>query len=247
MINTLLYDSEDKKLEFFQNTIRQCCPEVQIFGKVEDYAEAKRFLDGNGLSLMIINVCVPDINLLALLNKLATDNIEFIIVTDLLEFAYEAIKFCANGFVLKPIESGALVAAIKKACKCISEKKVYEENRKVIAKLHKKLSKDDFIGIPTIEGYDFIHVDEIIRCRGMQRCTQIVTEKKPSIVSSYNLGEFKKLLEPFDFFSPHRSHIINLNYIKKYRREGLIIMEDNASIPVSKTRRNDFLRIINRI
>lgn len=57
-------------------------------------------------------------------------------------------------------------------------------------------------GIPTLEGYDFIRVRDIIRCKGLERCTQIVTVERSNIVSSYNIGEFVRLLEPFGLFSP---------------------------------------------
>ncbi len=106
--------------------------------------------------------------------------------------------------------------------------------------LHER-STNDLIGIPTLEGFDFLFVREIIRCEGLQKCTRIVTTDKTDIVSSYNIGEFRKLLEPYNFFSPHKSHLINLAFIKKYRREGTIILRDNSYIPVSKRRKAEFL------
>ena len=76
----------------------------------------------------------------------------------------------------------------------------------------------------------------------MQKCTRIITNTKTDIISSYNIGEFKKLLEPYGFFVTHKSHLINLTYVKHYRREGTIILKDNSSVPVSKRRKAIFLK-----
>ena len=76
----------------------------------------------------------------------------------------------------------------------------------------------------------------------MQKCTRIITTTKTDIISSYNIGEFKKLLEPYGFFVTHKSHLINLTFVKHYRREGTIILKDNSSVPVSKRRKAIFLK-----
>lgn len=107
--------------------------------------------------------------------------------------------------------------------------------------------KERVVGIPTIDGYEFLFPNEIIRCEGLQKCTRILTSTKTDIISSYNIGEFKKLLESFHFYAPHKSHLINLAYVKKYKREGIIILRDNTQIPVSKRRKGDFLEMIHHL
>ena len=109
--------------------------------------------------------------------------------------------------------------------------------------LHEKKA-DTIVGIPTLDGFDFLFVREIIRCEGLQKCTRIVTTSKTDIVSSYNIGEFRKMLEPFYFFSPHKSHLINLGFILRYKREGTIILRDNTCIPVSKRKKSEFLDLV---
>lgn len=116
-----------------------------------------------------------------------------------------------------------------------------------LEKLLKDKRTDELIGIPTLDGFDFISVGEIIRCEGLQKCTRIVTTSKTDIISSYNIGEFRKLLEPYYFFSPHKSHLINLAFLKKYKREGTIILRDNSCIPVSKRKKGEFLELVTHL
>jgi len=98
------------------------------------------------------------------------------------------------------------------------------------------------IGIPTIEGLEFIDTEKIIRCEGLQKCTLIVTTEKTDIISSYNIGKFVDLLEENGFFPCHRSHLINLKYVKKYTREGYIFFSANSKpVPLARRKKDAFL------
>jgi two-component system LytT family response regulator len=97
------------------------------------------------------------------------------------------------------------------------------------------------IGIPTMAGMDFLYAYEIVRCEGLQKSTRIVSTRKTNMISAYNIGEFKKLLEEFGFFSCHKSHLINLMHVKKYTREGFVYLSDNIAIPLARRRRLEFL------
>lgn len=117
------------------------------------------------------------------------------------------------------------------------EPRVVQKSQKAYALPHTKL-----IGIPTIEGLEFIDTDKIIRCEGLQKCTLIVTTEKSDIISSYNIGKFADLLENDGFFLCHRSHLINLQYVKKYTREGYIYFSANSKpVPLARRKRCAFL------
>ena len=97
---------------------------------------------------------------------------------------------------------------------------------------------------PTLKGFDFISIHDIIRCEGLQKCTRIITQEKSDIISSYNIGEFVKRLEKHGFFQNHKSHLINLRHIKQYYKEGTIKMADNSFVPVSKRKKSQFLKLM---
>jgi len=100
---------------------------------------------------------------------------------------------------------------------------------------------NQIIGIPTFEGYEFSSAEDIIRCEGFQKCTKVFLKKKSTIISSYNIGEFEKLLKKFGFFSTHKSHLINLSCISKYNKDGTLTLCDNSTVPVSRRRKRIFL------
>ena len=60
-------------------------------------------------------------------------------------------------------------------------------------------------------------------------------------MSSYNIGKFKNLLNNNGFFQTHKSHLINLSFLQAYSNEGTISLSNGDSVPLSKTRKADFL------
>lgn len=102
------------------------------------------------------------------------------------------------------------------------------------------------IGIPTVNGMEFLKPKEIIRCEGMQRLTKVFTAGG-TIISSYNIGEFCKLLCPSGFFSPHKSHLINLHYLRSYCHDGIITLRTGARIPLARRRRDAFLMLVRHL
>lgn len=96
------------------------------------------------------------------------------------------------------------------------------------------------VGVPTIEGIAFFKAEEIIRCEGMQRLTQVFVERE-AIISSYNICEFCRLFCDSGFFSPHKSHLINLQYLHSYHIWGDNTLRDGSRVPLARRRREAFL------
>jgi len=95
------------------------------------------------------------------------------------------------------------------------------------------------LAIPTLEGYEIIDIDQIIRCEADRNYTYIhVTGiRKPYLISK-NLKELEKALSPNGFLRIHNSHLINPIYMKKILRAdgGSIKMIDSAKIRISRNK-----------
>ncbi|MCB0629153.1 MAG: LytTR family transcriptional regulator DNA-binding domain-containing protein [Saprospiraceae bacterium] len=247
MFNTILIDADTNKLNQLEEKLQEHCPQLKVVGKSCQYCDIERLVENSSPNLIFIKINKPDIHLFGILTSLSFKGIEFIIISDIKEIAYEALKFSMTGFILRPVDPNELIQMVRLAKQKIQIKKERDQERALLEVIRKKLSINDLIGIPTMEGFEFFKIDDIIRCKGLQKCTQIVTQQRTNIVSSYNIGEFTKLLKPFGFFSPHKSHLVNLSCIKKYLKEGSIVMVDGATVPVSRRRRSEFLEFIKHV
>jgi len=57
------------------------------------------------------------------------------------------------------------------------------------------------------------------------------------------------MLEGFGFYRIHQSNLINLKYIDHYSKidGGMVIMKDNSSLPVSRRKKERFLKLLDMI
>ena len=243
MLNALLVDLDANAISNLEMLLNANCPQVTILGKATTLRDARQILLENEPDLIFTEIDLPKKCGFELTSE-NNNNCEFIIVTKNPGHAIEAIEKQVIGFLTKPVEKDKLMDVIKRAEEKIEKKKLAIHEKILLEKYESSESQNITIGIPTIEGYELIKVKDIIRCEGMQNCTRIVTLDRSDIISSYNLGKFIRLLEDHQFFSPHKSYLVNLSMIKKYLREGSLIMADGSYVPVSKRRKKELVEKI---
>jgi two-component system LytT family response regulator len=240
MINAVIIDDERKAAEVLDYKIKETSPDLNIIAKINDPEKAVKFLNQTSVDLVFLDIEMPLKSGFDVLNQLTNLDFEIIFVTGYQNYAIEAIKFSAIGYILKPVDDDDLLLAIQHAKQKITEKKSKERNQNLLDNLLLG-NKDKKIGIPTMYGLEFVKVAHIIRCEGLQKCTKVIIQNGDNIISSYNIGEFIKLLEPYGFFATHKSHLINVSKIKKYMKEGIIYLDDDSSVPLARRRKQFFL------
>lgn len=248
MINAIIIDDERKAAEVIDIKIKDINIGVQVVAKINDPEEAIDFLNKNSedIDLVFLDIEMPIISGFDLLKKCSNLDFEIIFVTGYQNYAIQAIQFSAIGYVLKPVDDDDLIFAINNAKQKIQDKLSKERNQNLLQNLL-STANDKKIGIPTMYGLEFVALSRIIRCEGLQKCTKVVVENGKNIVSSYNIGEFLKLLEPYGFFATHKSHLINLSKIQKYLKEGTIYMDDESTVPLARRRKQIFLEKLEKI
>ncbi|MEZ5082218.1 MAG: LytTR family transcriptional regulator DNA-binding domain-containing protein [Bacteroidales bacterium] len=247
MIRSILADRKNDDILSLERMISTDFPNINVCGKGQSITSAANLLNDLDPDLIFINTELLLSNGFELYDYFSNVDYEIIFLSDTLKHVADAINCKACGYLLKPIQPKPFHMAVNNALIKINNKKENQRNKLIADKYLKQSSNDDVIGIPTIEGFEFISINEIIRCEGLQKCTRVITREKTDIVSSYNLGEFRKILEPYGFYSPHKSHLINLNYIRKYHKEGNILMVNNSYVPVAKRKKKEFLNQVKHI
>jgi two-component system LytT family response regulator len=65
-------------------------------------------------------------------------------------------------------------------------------------------------------------------------------------MSSKNLGEFNELLSDHGFLRVHKSHLVNKSYIKTFLNEGIVVMQDDARVEVSRRKMADLKKVLRK-
>jgi len=247
MTKVIIVDDERAARENVQRKLLELFPNLEIVGSASSAEEAYHAILQKQPDLLFLDITMPKESGFDLLKRLPSYDFELIFITGYDRYALDAIKFCAIGYVLKPIKNQEFIAATNNALLRIQNKNQNQKISQLLANLNKPLSLSNKLGIPTGEGLEFVAAEDIIRCEGVQKCTIMYSIDGRKLISSYNIGEYKKMLEPYGFFVVHKSHIINPKHLRKYHKEGTITMIDNSTVPVSKRKKSEFLGALKRL
>jgi two-component system LytT family response regulator len=247
-IKCIIIDDEPKAIDLVKQRLGILFPDIQIAGTFTEWEKGLDALKNTAVDILFLDISMPQKSGLDLLKLFPRINFQVIFITAHSNFAVDAIKFSAVGYVLKPIDDYELSFAVNKALERInatsSTPPVMPASDNASAKPMANGSIK--IGIPNLKGIDYINSDDILYFESVNKYTKVVT-REHSLLSSYNLGEFKKLVEHDHFFQVHRSYVINLLRVRRYETSGTVVMEDNMQIPVAKTIRTEFLNIFSTI
>lgn len=244
--NAILIDDEHKSLAILQSKLTRLCPAIEVVAATQDPKEGIALISELQPQLVFLDIAMPEMSGFDVLSQIPSPNFELIFVTAFDNYAIKAINHCAIGYLVKPVDNEDLIAAVSKATANIEEKSALQKNKLLIENLGIQSFQKKKIVIPAQEGLVFAKIEDIIHCEGTEGYTKIYfTDQKP-ILSSYSIGHFNKLLPQDDFYLIHKSHLINLHHIEKYLNEGYVVLRDNHKLPVSRSKRNDFLNMLKK-
>jgi two-component system LytT family response regulator len=192
---------------------------------------------------------MPDGSGFRMLEELDEINFEIIFTTAFDQFAIKAIKYSALDYLLKPIDPDELVNAVKKVEQKLQNHKV-SDNIQVLLENIKSKDKDPHkIVLSTSEKIHIIETDHILRCESDNYYTHFFLTDGRNILVSKTLKENEELLSDHNFIRPHKSHLVNVKYIKGFLKNdgGYIEMTDGSRIPVSRRKREKIIEIITHI
>ncbi|MBL7700196.1 MAG: response regulator transcription factor [Chitinophagaceae bacterium] len=244
MINAILIDDEVHCLETLSLMLNRYCGEVNI---VEQCRSAKKGLEAiNKLKpdLVFLDIEMPMMNGFELLEQLPEIPFAVIFTTSYDQYAIKAFRYSALDYLLKPIDPEELTAAVTK----ISSKKnlpFAEQFDILLRQIKHKGSGFEKIAVPTLEGFELIRADQIVRCEADDNYTHLYLKNKTKIVASRMLKEMEELLQEFEYFvRVHNSYLVNMNEVTKYVRGdgGYLLMSDGSTVSISKSRRESLLK-----
>lgn len=239
MYNALILEDEFKIQQLIELKINKLAPDVTVVDKVSNVQDALISIEKNNPNILFLDIHLPGESGFDLLEYFDNINFQIIFVTGFNDYALKALKSNAVDYVLKPVIDDLFLSAINKAKKKIRDGISLENYDKLKENMETKESVDR-IAISCVNGYEFVEITEIVRCEGDQKYTKIFLDDGRILLSSYNLGLYKKKLHA-RFFLCHKSHLINLTKIKKYLKDGFVILSDGVKVPVAKRRKEEFL------
>lgn len=245
MINTIIIDDEAKGRLALRQKLTDYCPQIKIVAEAANGQDGLLLLNHHKPELIFLDIEMPGMNGFEMLNEIKDKNFHLIFTTAYDQYAIKAIKYAAFDYLLKPVDIEELKLAVEKiaATSAINTKVQAELLRQNIQQPKKNLYK---LAIPTLDGLLFFDMNNIIHLEASSNYTNIYLIDKSKIIASKTLKDFEELLPDDIFFRTHHSHIINLNFIKRYIKGdgGQIELQNGTFIEVSRRKKEEFLKAI---
>ncbi len=174
--------------------------------------------------IAVIHTDFPDINGIVLGKVLTEKNryIKLIFISPGYKLIDEAFNLHAVRFLKTPLNKKRFAEGIEEAIKQINEKTVS-------------------FSLKENEVFFRIEKDKIIYIEIENRRTKIVTEEK-TFYSLLPMVYWREHLHGDNFFSPHKSFIVNMDYITEYKRNCFAVLLGKHQIPIARAKGPAFHR-----
>lgn len=242
----LIIDDEPKSQTLLSNLCNEYCPEIEIIGFAGSVNEGIEKIENLNPGLIFLDIHMPVKSGFALLNYFK-DKVDFSVIftTAYDEYALEAFKYSVVDYLQKPIDIEDLQNAVKKA---IREQNLKSNQISMLLEsaLADKIQK---IALTTIDGYTFVKIENIIRCEAQGNYTYVYLRNGKSVLITKTLKHYEELLMPKGFFRIHKSHLINLQGVRKFLKgkKGMVEMIDGELIEVSNKKREMLIEKLSQI
>lgn len=254
-LNAIIVDDEEYSRSSLFFLLQDNCPELKVSGICKSVKEAREFIQEHPINLVFLDIAMPNENGFALLPLLQEKQILVIFTTAYDQYALKAIKASAVDYLLKPIDISELKNAVQKA-KLLFEfnqlKDKYQDYSKTLITLSENLNDKDKeikkITIPNASGFKIIHLRDIVYLEADSNYCIFHLVNQEKIIASKPLKDYEEVLTENQFIRVHKSHIINMDYLKEYKNtNGLQVkLIQDITIQVSRRRISEFLEKVKK-
>lgn len=236
-MKTLIVEDKAYIRKGLLNLLQLIDTNVEVIGECESVKDA----------VIVANACKPeliflDINLLDgtafdFLKQTENLNFKIIFITAYEEYALQALKLGAVDYLLKPVDIEELQIALQK----VKELPIAKQRQQI--KIVKEIWNNDGskLILSLHDNFQVIDLNELLFCESDKGYTTFYCSDNKKYMVSKTLKEFEERLSTANFIRPHQSYMVNLKFIDRYDKSGLIHLKNGKKIPVSFRKKESFL------
>lgn len=237
-LTAIIVDDELHGRENLKKIIENYCHEIEILGCADSVVSAKDLVNVHKPDVVFLDINMPVLDGFDFLDEYDEPNFMIVFVSAHEEFGINAVKAGAVDYLLKPVNIKELKQTVKKLL-LIKNKKIKAET----------VHETDKLVLPASHGFNVLEIDNIIRLEAEGCYTKVIFKDGKNTIISRTLKDFEETIPKEKFFRIHKSHLINLKYIKDYSNisGNFITMTDGSKIEISRRRVPEFIQKIKAV
>ncbi len=244
-ISSVIVEDEPAARAVLKSYLAKYCPQVVLLGEASDIREALPLLERTRPQLVFLDVEMPYGNAFDLLEACKGIAFETIFVTAFSEYAIKALNWSAAYYLLKPVSIEELVVAVHRVGELLASKTALNRNQILVENLREPRLQKQQLVLPTLEGFEVARLEHIVRFRGNGNFTDVhLADGSKKMVCRF-LKHYEEILAR-PFLRVHKTHIINVDFVKAYHKSGYVTLLDGAEVEVSPTYKDAFLACFER-
>lgn len=242
-MKVIIIDDEEHARENLKRKLLSIDNDINIVDMASNINEAFVQIKNHAPDLIFLDIEMPEGDGFSLLEMFQTIHFDIVFVTAYTEFALRAFESMAIGYITKPIDN-ELLSKVYNRSKSNTSKVFDKDTLEALSNKLNGLNPTRRIALPTEKGLDLVDSDAIVMLQSSDGYTNIYLEAERTLLSSKRLKYFEEKLDS-NFVRMHKSIIVNVDYIQKYHKAGIVILISGEELAVGRKYKGDIERIMN--
>ena len=237
-LTAIIGDDELYGRENLKKIIEGYCHEVEILGCADSAVSAIELVRLFQPEVVFLDINMPVLDGFDFLSEYNERNFMVVFVSAHEEYGINAVKVGAVDYLLKPINIKELKQTVKNLLSLKSKKLKAEP-----------IHDCDKLVMPASHGFDLLVFDDLIRLEADGCYTKIFIKGEKTKMICRTLKAFEDALPKELFFRVHKSHLINLKYVKDYSNlsGNHVRMSDGSKVEISRRKAPEFIKKVKAI
>lgn len=251
-LRSLIVDDEALARKNLHMMLEEFCPEIEVVGEADGVGEAKEKIQSLDPDVVFLDIRMPSGSEgFQLLEQVQDKKFMVVFVTAFKDYAVKAFNANAVHYILKPIDIDDLTGAVEKLIESRENMQSSPENYDSYLESLKNLSdslvhnkKSHRITISHTKGLKLVDDHDILRLEASGNCTLIYFKDGSRYLDTRTMKIYEEMLDDTRFYRVHKSHIINLDYLKEYVSEdgNTAVLEGDVHVPIARNRLTEFIK-----
>ncbi|WP_317899824.1 LytR/AlgR family response regulator transcription factor [Aurantibacillus circumpalustris] len=250
-LRSLIVDDEIHARENLKFLLKNYCPEIEVIGTASNEETARESVKLLNPQVIFLDICMPSgTEGFDFLESLPNKKFQVVFVTAFKEYAIRALNANAIHYLMKPVDVDDLKMAVEKL---IATNHLFNENHEQLSiyiKSLENLSRSMLppealprITINHAKGFKIVDPNDFMYLEGEGNYTSIIFTDGTKYLDTKSIGIYEGILDPKHFFRIHKSHIVNILFVKEFLNDDghFVIMKNNAKLGISRLRAPQFL------